>query len=607
MNRWWWGGAAGRAAETGPSGGVRAQRHRNSGRRIGWRAAVVAAALLCAGPAAWSQAAGAKPAAKATASAAVRSGVAERPKLVVVLVVDQMRTDYFDRYGQNWTRGLKRLREQGAWFRLAEYPYVNTVTCAGHATIGTGSFPATHGAALNAWYDRRESRLVSCTDDPNARTLLYNGETKTPGHSAWRLMVPTLAQELRVQQGTPGRSLAFSGKARSAIMLAGHRADAVTWFEEANGSWATSSAFATEPLAFLKKYVEAHPVSADYGKEWNRMLPPSAYQFEDAAAAEKPPRGWTNTFPHRLASASGRADAQFFGAWAASPLADEYLAALAQASVEALGLGRGPQTDFLGVSFSALDLVGHNFGPRSHEVQDVLARLDVTLGKLFDFLDHAVGRANYVVAFSSDHGVAPIPEQMSALGLSAGRVVIQDVVQRVNDTLGKAWGEGRYVARMVYPDLYFAPGIFDRLKADAAAMRAVTEAIAEVPGVWRVFRGDELSHEKNSHDPVARSAALGYFPGRSGDLVVIPRPYWFFVSASQENPPGSAATHGTSHLYDARVPVILMGAGIKAGEYLTPATPADIAPTLAHLCGVTLARPDGRVLSEALVKSAAGR
>ncbi len=554
-----------------------------------------------------------------------------RPKLVVLLVVDQMRADYIGKFQHQWTGGLRRLLDLGAWFRQAAYPYLNTVTCPGHATISTGSFPATHGMVLNAWWERESGEERGCTEDQHSPVISY-GPAAKGGHSAVRLAVQTFADELRAQMGTPSRIVTFSLKARTAIMLAGHRADAVTWFDGGAGAWVTSSAYTTSPVPFVGKFLQAHPVENDFGKSWSRVLPDRAYLFEDNAAGEKPPlgpdlsgRGATAVFPHVLKGQSDNPDAGFYAAWQASPFSDAYLGQMAQAAVDALGLGQGRGTDFLGVSFSALDFAGHDFGPRSHEVQDLLVRLDATIGTLLSHLDRAVGPGNYVVALSADHGVAPIPEQMSSEGLDAGRVVTGQVVERVAKALEPllGWGKpahnqpssisreplvGRYVSRMVYTDLYFAPGVYQKLAADPAAMQTAVDAILAVPGVSRVFRSEELRDRFTTGDPIARpdsvgarAASLSYYPGRSGDLIIIPKPHWFFVNPSSELPPGPATTHGTAYSYDARVPVILMGRGIKPGEYLLPATPADIAPTLAFLCGITLARADGRVLVEALV------
>jgi len=517
----------------------------------------------------------------------------QAPSLIVVLSIDQFRGDYVELYGHQWTGGLRRLLRDGAQFPLAAFAHLNTVTCTGHATIGTGTFPSSHGLILNTWWDRDTLRDVPCTEDSDARHVpLAEGVTAPPGagHSARRLLVPTFADELRARAVVPPRIVAFSLKARSAIMLTGRRADAIAWFDDQLG-WMTSSAYGTPP-PYLGAYVTAHPVARDAGKTWTRALPPAQYLFEDAGLAEDPPRGWTSTFPHALPGSPDAPGAEVGGLWTYTPMADAYLGALAAESVRALGIGRGGGTDYLAVSFSTLDVTGHAFGPRSHEVQDVLAGLDQTIGRLLDDLDRLVGRGAYTVVLTGDHGVAPIPEQMRELGLDAGRLPDSQIAARVDSALEPFLGPGKHVARLAYTDLYFATGVLERIHATPGAYDAVVSAIGAAPGVERVLLGRDLPGLRGDADARVRAAALGYVPERSGDLIIVPRPYW----------PNSrrGTTHGTSNNYDQRVPVVLMGAGIRPGTYFAPATPADIAPTLAYLAGTGMSRPDGRVLHEAL-------
>jgi predicted AlkP superfamily pyrophosphatase or phosphodiesterase len=525
--------------------------------------------------------------------------VTRPPKLAVLLVVDQMRADYVTRFGRQWARGLLRLVNEGAWYRQAAYPYLETLTCVGHATISTGAFPARHGIVNNSWFDREAGRSVGCTDDPKATIVSY-GTPIHGGYSTARLLVPTFADELRAQLPVQPRIATFSIKERTAVVLAGARADVVTWFDTGARSLATSSVYASEPVPFVQRFLKAKPIERDFGKSWVRALPAHRYLYEDAGRAEKPPSFWTSTFPHQLDGNSGKPGDDYYDAWESSPYSDAYLGELAEAAVDGLELGRGPGTDFLAISFTALDLVGHDFGPSSHEVQDVLVRLDRTIGSLLAHLDRAVGPANYVLALTGDHGSAPIPEQVIAKGINGGRLGMALIVERTEKVLQQAFGPGKYVARLMASDLYLAPGVADKLRSDPTVRGAVLNAISAVPGVSRVFFGDALVGLRPTEDRDRLAAALSYYPGRSGDIIIVPRPYWFFVSGDGSKQTGSAATHGSPYDYDQRVPIILFGAGIKGGRYLRAVTPADIAPTLAVLCGITLASADGQPLIEAL-------
>src|SRR5580658_17506 len=308
--------------------------------------AAVAGALLAA------EARGPSGEATAGAQAAPKAGVREqvargntaatapaRPKLVVMLVVDQMRGDYVDKFQRQWTGGLKRLVEKGAWFRDAAYPYAATETCVGHATISTGAFPATHGMIANAWWDRDAQKMVTCTADPNAKNSGYAGASAKGGDTAWRMLVPSFAEELKFQTGGATRVVTFSLKARAAITMAGHKADAATWFD--GGGWMTSSAYGTMP--FVEEYAKTHPVKADYGKTWTLALPESAYWYGEKTTGAVPAPGWELTFPHPLRGKadSTEADEEFYEQWAASPFADSYLTKLAENALDSLGLGKG--------------------------------------------------------------------------------------------------------------------------------------------------------------------------------------------------------------------------------------------------------------------------
>jgi predicted AlkP superfamily pyrophosphatase or phosphodiesterase len=534
------------------------------------------------------------------AGAAKGSKAAARPKLVVLLVVDQMRADYVDKFRGQWTGGLKRLVDEGAWFSDAAYPYAATETCVGHATISTGAFPATHGMIANEWWDRELQKDVTCTSDSTVKNVAYGGATVKGGDSVAKMLLPAFADELKFQLGGGTRVVTFSLKARAAITLGGRQGDAVTWFDPSAGSWTTSTAYPV--AAFVEEYAKTHPVSADYGKTWVPSLPKAAYWYDETALGAIAPAGFGAAFPHPLRGKpdSTGADPSFSSQWQTSPYADTYLEQMAEAAVDKLALGKQAGTDFLGVSFSSVDYVGHAFGPRSWEVQDILVRLDKDLGQLFAHLDKSVGRGNYVVAFSADHGVVPIPDDLQKAGMDAGWLGVGQVQDRIEKTLEKLNYAKPTVAEVGGSDVYFTPGTYDRLKADPAALDAVIEAIRSVPGVAHVYRADELEDRPATQSPIRIAEAASFRKARSGDLLIVPKPYWTWDYSTPKKPRQYGTTHGTPYFYDQRVPVLFMGWGIQPGEYHGTVTPADIAPTLASLCGITLAPRDGRVLAEAL-------
>jgi predicted AlkP superfamily pyrophosphatase or phosphodiesterase len=522
------------------------------------------------------------------------------PKLVVVLVVDQMRADYVTNFHGQWTAGLARLVNQGAWFRNARYPYLNTVTCAGHATISTGRLPSVHGIIANAWYDRSEHEPVSCTGDPKATNIAYDSSTKG-GDSAWRLEAPAFADELREQGAQPVRVASFSVKARAAIMLAGHKAEAVAWHDGQSGAWATSSAYGNSEA--IAAYVKAHPVSADFGKAWTPVPPDEKFVFTVTPNGRQLIPGWHESFPHAIeGNNSSATSASFYTQWEESPYSSEYLVRMAEGAVDSLHLGQRQGTDFLGISFSSLDMVGHALGPYSHEVQDTLSQLDRQLGELFAYLDRTVGAGNYVVALSADHGVAPIPEEGATQGLNGGRVSDRAIEESAESVLDKEWGGSGHVADIVEGDSWLTPGDYQRLGAEPATMKEVLQAIMSIHGVAHLYRSEELAAHRETTDPVQRAAELGYYLGRSGDLVIALKPYWIYSDPHADGSPGNGTTHGSAYDYDQRVPLLLYGWGVRHGNYDRAASPLDIAPTLAELCGVHMPSTDGRVLKEAIHK-----
>ncbi len=518
----------------------------------------------------------------------------EPPRLVVLFVIDQFRADYADLYGHQWTKGLRRLYDQGAVFPLAMYPYGGSVTCAGHATIGSGTLPSVHGMTGNTFYDRTLRQGVPCVTDPTATSVAFGGGTGTEHHSARSNRAPAFADELRLQATRPPAIVSVALKPRSAIGLGGHGGPGtvVVW-EEDNGTWATSDAFTKSPWPDVDEFVTKHALTASYGQTWDRLLPAASYVFDDDAPGEGNPGGWTKVFPHKIESRKGTPDGEFISHWERSPLSDKYVMDLARHLVTSRKLGQQPGTDLLAISLPALDLVGHEYGPRSHEVQDVLLRADALLGGLLDQLDRQVGPGRYVVAFSADHGVAPIPEQAAALGTDAGRIVPIEIRQAVDTTISKYLDTGMYYASLIDHQFSLSPGTLDKLQARPGAIEALKTAVAEVRGVYRVYGSDELASTTPTDDPILRAWRLSYVPGRSGDFVVVPKPYWIIRGAT-------GTTHGSPWEYDRRVPVVLFGAGIRAGRYLAQASPADLVPTLAALTRITLARTNGRVLTEAL-------
>jgi Type I phosphodiesterase / nucleotide pyrophosphatase len=523
---------------------------------------------------------------------AAQPATPRRPALLVLVVVDQMRAEYLTRYASLWSGGFKRLLEQGAIYDQTFYPYLNTVTCAGHATLGTGAWPKTHGIILNQWFHRDIGDVRPCTVDPSATTYTYGGASGGDGHSAVKLKVPTLGERMR-RRWPQTRVVTMSMKARSAIMMAGKDATSVTWL--GGNGWQTSSAF-RRPRPEVARFLTAQPYTNDTNAVWERLHPAEAYTGADDGVGERPATGWTPTFPHPL---SGTAKGTFKDLWEESPYSDAYLGAMAAAAIRDFRLGQRNVPDFLGVSFSATDHVGHSFGPDSHEVQDVLARLDRTLGRLLTTLDTVVGSDRYVLALSSDHGVATVPEATQAAGRPAGRVPL-GAVRTAVDTALAGLGAGPHVARAEYTQVYLTREA--QAKATATTMAPAIAALRAIPGIaTAVWNGDlAAAHDDVAPDLLAAIRA-GHVPERSGDITIVPAPDWIFVPGNHPDG-GDGTTHGSPHTYDQHVPLVFLGPAFQAGHYGTRVTPADLAPTLAATIGLLMRDVEGRPLTDAVTR-----
>jgi predicted AlkP superfamily pyrophosphatase or phosphodiesterase len=430
----------------------------------------------------------------------------------------------------------------------------------------------------NDWYQRETDSRVTCVSDPKVKLIRYgSGDAddaggKASGESAWRMQAPSLAEQIRAKS-EGSRVVTMSLKARAAGTLAGHTGDAVTWMEK--DRWVTSTGYEYERVTEVQAFVTAHPMEADAGKTWAGPATPTA--------------GLSSEFPHAL-SKDGKVSGDFYGAWQGSPYSDAYLGAMAESLVDSMKLGQEKGIDVLGISFSALDVVGHQYGPDSAEVQDVLQQLDGTMGRLFDHLDKSVGRGNYIVALSADHGVAPLPELRQQKSMDGGRADVAAVRAAIEQALAPYKLGEKPIASFQDTNLYFTPTVEAKLKSDASAMNAVIAAIKTVPGVADAFAGDAIKKDASAN-ALAKAASFSYYGGRSGDVMILTKPYWFFWTGSQKG-----TTHGSPYEYDQHVPLIVMGAGVKAKSDPAAVTPADIAPTLAESCGIKIAKTDGHAL-----------
>jgi len=484
---------------------------------------------------------------------------AEKPKLVLAIAVDQFRYDYLLRFRSEYKQGLDRLLARGAVFSNAYYQHFPTVTAVGHATYMSGALPSVSGIIANDWYERAEGRSVTSVSDESVKMLGGDGDG---GASPRRLLVSTVGDELKMSDSGRSRVIGLSLKDRSAILPAGHMADGAFWLDTKNGQFISSTYYFPALPAWVSVFNEEHVLDRYKGARWQGGQLP------------------------------GESGPKLFQAVYASPFGNELLESLAERAIVAEKLGQRDVTDLLAISFSSNDAIGHALGPDSAEVHDISVRTDQVFAKLFQFLESKVGIENVLVIFTADHGVAPVPEVNQARKMPGGRMPPRIVRDTVQAALTKKYGEGDWISSPSEHSLYLNLDLIREKKLDRAEVNAAAaEAARAIPHVLRVYTREQLIGGKAMEDEVGRRVMNGFYERRGADIFVLLEPYWMFSA--------HGTTHGSVFDYDAHVPVIFMGPGIKAGRFDETIAVNDIAPTLATLLGIaTPSGSAGRVLAE---------
>jgi predicted AlkP superfamily pyrophosphatase or phosphodiesterase len=514
-------------------------------------------------------------------------------RLVVGIVIDQLRYDYLTRFGDQFSDGgFKWLVNSGAVFTNANYVHAPTVTACGHATFMSGSTPAMNGVIGNEWFDRESGKRVTSVSDDKVKLL--GGREGATGMSPSKLIGSTIGDELKLASAGQAKVIGVSFKDRSAILPAGKRPNGAYWFNAATGNLVSSDYYFNDLPEWVKKFNRGMRPDRFFGKRWERLLPESAYQRStaDEAPYEKFPAG--NKFPYIITGGEEAPGPRFYTQFEYTPFANDYLVDFAKAAIESERLGADDVTDLLTVSFSANDLVGHAYGPYSHEVQDITLRTDRALAGFFNYLDQKIGLDRVVIALTADHGVAPMPDQVNQYGFG-GKIAPRAVPEAAQNALNQRFGEEKWILAFSNGNVYFDEAAIERRKLDVEEFeRAACQAVSKVAGIADCFTRSQILSGRLPQTKIARSVANGFHAARNGNLVVVTQPF-FFISE------GTTTTHGSPYGYDTHVPLILYGAGVVAGSYHSEASPADIAPTLAALLKIEIpSNSVGRILSEAI-------
>jgi hypothetical protein len=537
-------------------------------------------------------------AAAAAVSQARSSGPAERPRLVLFISVDQMWSDYVDRFAPLYTSGLKRLREDGAIFTNAYYRHANSETGPGHAVLLSGRHARDNGIVANEWHDRLKGGSVNVVDDPAQRPLPGPGRAASPVN----FLGETVGDLLKA--ASPGsRVVGVAGKDRSAVLMAGRSADAAYWYESASGGFATSTYYMPALPPWLAAWNAAGHVNALAGRSWTRLLPDEApylkYAGPDDVKGE-----WDNVdtvFPHRIRGTPP--ENEFYDDLRRTPFADDLVLEVALAALEAHDLGKDDATDLLAVGFSATDSIGHTYGADSQELMDQLLRLDRVLGRLLEAAEARAGRGRVLVGLSADHSSMPLVELLKAKGVDARRASPLLVRDAVKNALAQRFPQaGDLVAAYDDPHVYLDLDRIAQQKLHRADVeKVVKEAMLSTGLVERVYTTADLLGDPPAGDPDFVLYRNSFFEPRSPQVIARLKRYVYLSSR-----PGGTG-HGTVQDYDRHVPVVFMGPGVSKGRFDTPSGPEDIAPTLSAMLGLSYRVEAGqRVLSEAIPQAAGG-
>ncbi|MDB5226952.1 MAG: alkaline phosphatase family protein [Bacteroidota bacterium] len=518
------------------------------------------------------------------------------PKLVVGIVIDQMRWDFLYRYYDRYSAGgFKRLMQNGFNCENTFIPYTPTVTAAGHTCIYTGSVPAIHGITGNNFYDYAVKKSLYCSEDKTVQTV---GAADDNGQMSPRnMLVTTICDELKLATNFKAKVIGIALKDRGAILPAGHSADAAYWFDNKTGTFISSTYYLKELPKWVTDFNSSNAVTNYYQKNWNTLYPLNTYIQSDADANsyENLPFGDDQKhFPYDLKRFS---DKKNYGIIRSTPYGNSLTFDFAKTALIHEQLGSDAITDFLAISFSSTDYVGHAFGPNSVETEDTYLRLDKDLRDFLKFLDTQVGIGNYTVFLTADHGVAHIPAFLEKHHLPNGLIDASKIETQLNEKLKAVYGTDSLCMMMENYQLYFDYSRIAGKELDKEKIIQTSIAFLEQQnGIDRVF---EYANLQNAMLPQELKQQLinGYYPNRCGDIIVLFKPGYI------EDYGGKGTTHGIWSPYDAHIPLLFYGNGISKGKTFEKVYMTDIAPTLSSLLHIQM--PSGcigKAINDAIKK-----
>ncbi|WP_370424914.1 alkaline phosphatase PafA [Tenacibaculum dicentrarchi] len=519
----------------------------------------------------------------------------KKPKLVVGVVIDQMRYDYLTRFASKYgTDGFNRLLNEGFSLENAHYNYIPTYTAVGHTSIYTGTTPINHAIISNNWYDKYLKKSVYCVDDSTYKTVGNNGDggKKSPK----RMLTTTITDQLRLAQNMNGKTIGIAIKDRSAILPAGHTANGAYWFDGGSkGDWITSSYYMDKLPKWVQKFNKAKIADTYLSQPWETLYNINTYtesiaddnNFEQAFKGEKKP-----VFPHNIPKL--RAKNNNYSIIKGLPAGNSLTTHFAKAAIIGENLGQSDYTDFLTVSYSSTDYVGHQFGVASKEIEDTYLRLDKDLASLFQFLDAKVGKGNYTLFLTADHAAVQVPAYLQSVKIPANYFSYKKFTAFVNNITKKYFNSDALVENISNFQIFLDKNKIEALKLNKNEVaQKIADEVINYKGIYKTATARTLQTTSFTTG-ILNSLQNGYNQKFSGDVMLVPTP-------STVSYPKKGTTHGSGYSYDTHIPVIFYGNGIKKGASKKKYEIVDIAPTLSNLLQIEFPNGStGKVIEEVL-------
>ncbi len=518
-----------------------------------------------------------------------------KPKLVVGIIVDQMRYDYLTRFESKYGQGgFKRLLKNGFSLENAHFNYIPTYTAVGHTSVYTGTTPNNHGIIGNNWYDKFEKKSIYCVDDNNYKTIGNDG--KGGNKSPYRMLTTTITDQLKLAQNMRGKTIGIGIKDRSAILPAGHTANAAYWFDGGSkGEWISSSFYMNALPKWVVDFNSSGKADEYLKQPWETLYDIKTYtesiaddnNFENTFKGEDRP-----IFPHDIPNL--RSKNNNYSIIKAIPAGNSITTDFAEAAIIGENLGQGSDTDFLAISYSSTDYVGHQFGVDSKEIEDTYLRFDKELERFLVFLDQQVGQNNYTVFLTADHAAVQVPNYLKSVKIPANYLSGMKLLAYVNDITKKYFNSEDFIENISNFQIFLNKENIEKKKMTVKEVaNVISENIINYKGIYKSVTATTLQNTEFDTG-ILRHLQNGYNQKFSGDVLLIPNPSTIIY-------PKKGSTHGSGYSYDTHVPIIFYGNGIQQGNSKQYCEIIDIAPTIANLLKIEFPNgATGKIISNAL-------